>query len=176
MTLDTPHTRLRKLKNQLYLSTTEQETQLLLQYLALCKMPKRANIKSWLGSWEELLKLMAAAKMPELRGTRAQQDFLDLVQLTDNSWATSQRISMIAKQEMRKSFMSVAGLIGQFLLYYRQMKPVASMLGSFTALGNAQQSQPSKDSDKPQQMICLCRETHFFLDRLYVNPAKQSSS
>jgi hypothetical protein len=48
---------------------------------------------------------MAAAEMLELRGTRAQQDFLDSVQLTDDSWATSQRISMIAKQELGGSFM-----------------------------------------------------------------------
>jgi hypothetical protein len=48
-------------------------------------MPKHVNIKSWLNSWKELLELMAAAEMPELRGTRIQQDFLDLVQLTDNS-------------------------------------------------------------------------------------------
>jgi hypothetical protein len=119
------------------------------QYLALCKMPKRANIESWLDSWEELLELMAAAEMPELRGTRAQRDFLDSVQSTDDSWATSQRISMIAKQEMGESFMSAAGLIGQFWLYYCQMKPVASTLGSFAALGDEQQPQPSKDTDKP---------------------------
>jgi hypothetical protein len=175
MTLDTPHARLRKLKNQLCLSTAEQETQLLLQYLAHRKMPKRANIESWLASWEELLELMAAAKMPELRGRRAQQDFLDSAQSTDDSWATLQRISMIVKQEMRESFLSAVGLIGQFQLYYCQMKPVASTLGSFATLGDAQQPQPSKDTDKPQQIICLCRETHCFLDCLYANPAKGSS-
>jgi hypothetical protein len=118
MTLDTLHARLRKPKNQLCPSTAEQETQLLLQYLALCKMPKRANIKSWLESWKELLELMAAAEMPELRGTRAQRDFLNSVQSTDDSWATSQRISMIVKQEMGESFLSAVGLIGQFRLYY----------------------------------------------------------
>jgi hypothetical protein len=68
-------------------------------------MPKCTNIESWLDSWEELLELMAAAEMLELRGTRAQQDFLDSVQWTDDSWATSQRISMIAKQELGGSFM-----------------------------------------------------------------------
>jgi hypothetical protein len=118
MTLDTLHARLRKLKNQLCPSTAEQETQLLLQYLALRKMPKRANIKSWLESWKELLELMAAAEMPELRGTRAQWDVLNSVQSTDDSWATSQRISMIVKQEMGESFLSAVGLIGQFRLYY----------------------------------------------------------
>jgi hypothetical protein len=100
MTLNTPHARLRKLKNQLCPSTVERETQLLSQYLTLRRMPERANIESWLDSWEELLELMAAAEMPELRGTRAQRDFLDLVQSTDNSWATLQMISMIAKQEI----------------------------------------------------------------------------
>jgi hypothetical protein len=105
MTLDRLHARLRKLENQRCPSTAEQETQLLSQYLALCKMPKCTNIESWLDSWEELLELMAAAEMLELRGTRAQRDFLDLVQLTDDSWATSQRISMIAKQELGGSFM-----------------------------------------------------------------------
>jgi hypothetical protein len=58
MTLDTPHTRLRKLKNQLCPSTAERETQLLSQYLALRKMPKRANIGYRLDSREELLELM----------------------------------------------------------------------------------------------------------------------
>jgi hypothetical protein len=48
-------------------------------------MPKHVNIKYWLNSWKELLKLIAAAEMPELRGTKTQRDFLDLVQLTDNS-------------------------------------------------------------------------------------------
>jgi hypothetical protein len=175
MTLDTPHARLRKLKNQLCPSTVEQETQLLSQYLTLRKMPKRTNIESWIDSWEKLLELMAAAEMPELSGTRAQRDFLDSVQYTDDSWATSQRISMIAKQEIGESFMSAAGLIGQFRLYYRQMKPVASTLGSFAALGDAQRPQLSKDTDKPRQIICLCGETHCFLDCPYVNPAKRSS-
>jgi hypothetical protein len=138
-------------------------------------MPKRANIESWLDSWEELLELMAAAEMPELRGTRAQRDFLDSVQSTDDSWATSQRISMIAKQEIGESFMLAAGLIGQFWLYYCQMKPVASTLGSFAALGDAQRPQLSKNTDKPRQIICLCGETHRFLDCPYVNPAKRSS-
>jgi hypothetical protein len=85
MDLDTPHARLRKLKNQLCPSTAERETQLLSQYLALRKMPKRANIESWLDSWEELLQLMAVAEMAELKGTRAQRDFLDSVQSTDDS-------------------------------------------------------------------------------------------
>jgi hypothetical protein len=106
-------------------------------------MPKRANIESWLDSWEELLQLMAAAKIAELKGTRAQRDFLDSVQSTDNSWATSQRISIIAKQETKESFMSAVSLIGQFRLYYRQIKPVTLTLGTFAALGDAQQSQPS---------------------------------
>jgi hypothetical protein len=142
MDLDTPHARLRKLKTQLCPSTAERETQLLSQYLALRKMPKRANIESWLDSWEELLQLMESAEMAELKGTRAQRDFLDSVQSTDNSWATSQRINIIAKQELGEFFMSAVNLIGQFRLYYRQMKPVASTLGTFAALGDAQQSQP----------------------------------
>jgi hypothetical protein len=62
---------------------------------------------------------MAVAEMAELKGTRAQQDFLDSVQSTDDSWATSQRISIIAKQEIGESFMSAVSLIGQFWLYYR---------------------------------------------------------
>jgi hypothetical protein len=82
---------------------------------------------------------------------------------------------MIAKQEMGESFMSVAGLIGQFRLYYRQMKPVASTLGSFAALGDAQQPQLSKDTGKLRQVVCPCGETHCFSDCPYVNPAKQSS-
>jgi hypothetical protein len=154
MDLDTPHARLRKLKDQLCPSTAERETQLLPQYLVLRKMPKRANIESWLDSWEELLQLMAAAEMPELRGTRAQRDFLDSVQSTDDSWATSQRLSMIAKQETGESFMSAVGLIGQFRLYYHQMKPVASTLGTFAALGDAQQSQPSQGTDKLRNIDC----------------------
>jgi hypothetical protein len=56
---------------------------------------------------------------------------------------------MIAKQEMGESSMSEAGLTGQFRLYYRQMKPVASTLGNFPVLGNAQKLRPSKDTDKP---------------------------
>ncbi|KAF1361321.1 hypothetical protein EJ07DRAFT_164396 [Lizonia empirigonia] len=167
MDLDTPHARLRKLKTQLCPSTAERETQLLLQYLALRKMPKRANIESWLDSWEELLQLMAAAEMAELKGTRAQRDFLDSVQSTDDSWATSQRISMIAKQEIGKSFMSAVSLIGQFRLYYRQMKPVASTLGTFAALGDAQQSQPSQGTDKLRNIDCQCGETHRFIDCPY---------
>jgi hypothetical protein len=119
MDLDTPHARLRKLKSQLCLLTAERETQLLSQYQALRKMPKRANIESWLDSWEELLQLMAAAEMAELKGTRAQRDFLDSVQSTDDSWAASQRISMIAKQEIGESFMLADTLIRQFRLYYR---------------------------------------------------------
>jgi hypothetical protein len=38
--------------------------------------------------------------------------------------------------------MSADTLIGQFWLYYRQMKPIALTLGTFAALGDAQQSQP----------------------------------
>jgi hypothetical protein len=175
MDLDTPHARLRKLKNQLCPSTAERETQLLSQYLVLRKMPKRANIESWLDSWEELLQLMATAEMAELKGTRAQRDFLDSVQLTDDLWATSQRISIIAKQELGESFMSAVSLIGQFRLYYRQMKPVALTLGTFAALGDAQQSQPSQGTDKLQNIDCLCREAHRFINCLYVNPSKRSS-
>jgi hypothetical protein len=55
---------------------------------------------------------------------------------------------MIAKQEIRESFMLAAGLIGQFRLYYHQMKLVASTLGTFAALGNAQQPLLSKDTNK----------------------------
>ncbi|PZD22172.1 hypothetical protein A1F97_11312, partial [Pyrenophora tritici-repentis] len=139
MNLDTPHARLRKLKNQLCPSTAERETQLLSQYIALRKMPKRANIESWLDSWEELLELMAAAEMAEVKGTRAQRDFLDSVQSTDDSWATSQRISMITKQEEGESFLPAVDLVGRFRLYYRQMKPVASTLGTFAALGDPQE-------------------------------------
>jgi hypothetical protein len=47
---------------------------------------------------------------------------------------------MIAKQELGESFMSLVGLIGQFRLYYRQMKLVALTLGTFAALGDLQQS------------------------------------
>jgi hypothetical protein len=45
MTLDTPHTRLRKLKNQLCPLTAEQETQILSQYLSLCKM--LSSVTAW---------------------------------------------------------------------------------------------------------------------------------
>jgi hypothetical protein len=50
---------------------------------------------------------------------------------------------MIAKQETKESFMSAVSLIGQFRLYYRQIKLVTLTLGTFAALGDAQQSQPS---------------------------------
>jgi hypothetical protein len=83
---------------------------------------------------------MATAKIAELKGTRAQRDFLDLVQLIDNLWATLQKISIIAKQELGESFMSAVSLIKQFRLYYRQIKLVALTLGTFAALGDAQQS------------------------------------
>ncbi|KAA8617707.1 hypothetical protein PtrV1_09214 [Pyrenophora tritici-repentis] len=179
MNLDTPHARLRKLKNQLCPSTAERETQLLSQYIALRKMPKRANIESWLDSWEELLELMAAAEMAEVKGTRAQRDFLDSVQSTDDSWATSQRISMITKQEEGESFLPAVDLVGRFRLYYRQMKPVASTLGTFAALGDpqevSQQSQISQDTDKFRKINCLCGEKHRFIDCPYVNSAKRSS-
>ncbi|PWO23555.1 C6 transcription factor (NirA) [Pyrenophora tritici-repentis] len=173
MNLDTPHARLRKLKNQLCPSTAERETQLLSQYLALRKMPKRANIESWLDSWEELLELMAAAEMAEVKGTRAQRDFLDSVQSTDDSWATSQRISMIAKQEEGESFLPAVDLVGRFRLYYRQTKPVASTLGTFAALGDPQEI--SQDTDKFRKINCLCGEKHRFIDCPYVNSAKRSS-
>ena len=71
MSLDTPHARLQKLKSRLCPSTAERETQLLSRYLALRQMPKRANIETWLDSWEELLELMAAADMAEVKSTRA---------------------------------------------------------------------------------------------------------
>jgi hypothetical protein len=64
---------------------------------------------------------------------------------------------MIAKQEIRESFMLAAGLIGQFRLYYHQMQLVASTLGTFAALGNAQQPLLSKNTNKSRQIICLCR-------------------
>ncbi|PZD22874.1 hypothetical protein A1F96_10756, partial [Pyrenophora tritici-repentis] len=178
MNLDTPHARLRKLKNQLCPSTAERESQLLSQYLALRKMPKRANIESWLDSWEELLELMEAAEMAEVKGTRAQRDFLDSVQSTDDSWATSQRISMIAKQEEGESFLPVVDLVGRFRLYYRQMKPVASTLGTFAALGDTQepsQQSLSQGTDKLRKINCLCGEKHRFIDCPYVNSAKRSS-
>jgi hypothetical protein len=55
---------------------------------------------------------------------------------------------MIAKQEIRESFMLAAELIGQFRLYYHQMQLVALTLGTFAALGNAQQPLLSKDTNK----------------------------
>ncbi|KAI1561329.1 hypothetical protein PtrEW4_010671, partial [Pyrenophora tritici-repentis] len=116
-------------------------------------MPKRANIESWLDSWEELLELMAAAEMAEVKGTRAQRDFLDSVQSTDDSWATSQRISMIAKQEEGESFLPAVDLVGRFRLYYRQTKPVASTLGTFAALGDPQEI--SQDTDRFRKINCL---------------------
>jgi hypothetical protein len=64
-------------------------------------------------------------------------------------------------------------MIFYFTAFYRNT--VALTLGSFAALGNAQQPLPSKDTDKPQQIICLCGETHRFFDCPYINPAKRSS-
>jgi hypothetical protein len=55
------------------------------------------------------------------------------------------------------------------------MKLVASTLGTFAALGDAQQSQPSWGTDKLRNINCLCGEAHRFINCPYVNPEKRSS-
>jgi hypothetical protein len=55
------------------------------------------------------------------------------------------------------------------------MKLVALTLGTFAALGDAQQSQQSQGTDKLRNINCLCGETHRFINCLYVNPAKRGS-
>ncbi|KAK7178184.1 integrase catalytic, partial [Paraphaeosphaeria sporulosa] len=111
---DTPHARLQKLKAELSPTKMELETTLLYQYSEIKKMPKRANINDWLDQYEALIELMEEADLPDVKGMRAQSEFLHSVQAADEAWSTNQRIMMNKAQQSSNSFTTIRTLIQEY--------------------------------------------------------------
>lgn len=160
---ETPHARLRSLKKILCLSVVEREYELLERYEKVKKAPRRGDLDAWFDEYINILKEMGKAKLPEMTGTRAQKDFLRVIQGIDETWASGELRSLIDKEMDGQSYSSGVQLVERFQRYRRTMKPVASSLGTYATLGGSNQ-----DSRDKRAFQCPCGEEHLFKACPYV--------
>jgi len=194
----TPYDRLKALKKHLCPSTSERNYQLRAHYQELLTLPKRSNLDTWFEDWLDTTRLMKEAALPEISGSRAQEDFIRAVRSLDESWATHQLTELIRKDQEEMEFIGISDLVAEYRSYYRRVRPIASSLGSFATLGVAEETpaqgaqgaqrargaqgvqgvqggQGSQDKNKGKKKgpTCVCGESHKFQDCPYVNYARR---
>jgi hypothetical protein len=130
---------------------------------------------------------MSQAKLPEVQGNRAQQDFILAVKSLDDSWSANELSQLIKAEADDKPYTSISDLVAQYESYYRRTRPIASGLGTFATLGITSQSSsgspqsssaPSpttQGSRRSRSIVCLCGDRHKFEYCLYVNKALRPS-
>jgi hypothetical protein len=173
---------LKTLKKHLCPSIGERNHQLRAQYRAVCTRPKRANLDTWFDEWVTITRLLTEAKMPEIAGNRAQEEFILSIRGLDNSWAATQLQDLIKKEQKDEDFPPIADLIAEFRSYYRRTRPIASGLGTLATLGVAGDNQdqearevhlgkpqPAQNGSRARTLTCLDGENHKFESCPYVN-------
>jgi hypothetical protein len=128
------------LKKHLCPITSEQNYQLRAHYQGLLTPPTRSNLDSWFEDWLETAWLMREAALPEIAGSRAQEDFFQAIRSLDDSWATHQLTELVREDQEEMEFTEISNLVAKYQSYYRRIQPIASSLGSFATLSVAEQS------------------------------------
>ena len=190
-----PYNLLRALKLRFAPTDQTRKIQIEAKYHELCKGPGNQDREMWLDAWRETYITGKALNVYEMTQERPIRDFIYSIMDQDEAWANA-HLALI-DEEIKED--SLFNLISKFRNHTRMKssrKLHQSAHSAFSA--SAQPNQPSQQSNgqpnqanqnqpvgrgrgggdlsykgKQQPQECLCGEMHWWVDCIYLNPAKR---
>jgi hypothetical protein len=161
----TAYERLKALKEHLSPNTARRSRELVVKYRDLQATRRGRAVEGWLDDWIKITDQMRTLKLPDVDGSRSQEDFLIAVKPLDDAWATMSLTDLLSKDEAGTPVPSLRDYVSKFRTFHSRTSPRAAGIGTFSAsLGMA-------DGDhKERKPKCFCGEYHLFVDCKYCNP------
>ncbi|KAG9383972.1 hypothetical protein A1F94_005883 [Pyrenophora tritici-repentis] len=119
------------------------------------------------GRWIKITDQMRTLNLPDVNGSRSQEDFLIAVKPLDDAWATMTLTDLLAKDEAGTPVPSLRDYVSKFRTFHSRTSPRAAGIGTFSAtLGMAD----TNGGHKQRKPKCFCGEYHLFIECKYCNP------
>jgi hypothetical protein len=168
--------RLVKLKKVFAPSDATRDRELLAKYKALQQTQRGKQIEAWLDSWLQVTGLARKARLAEMNGHRAQEDFLIAIQPLAPEYATTLHSQLIIQENSDGLFLPIEDYINNFRTYWRRVRPVQASLGAFGTLtatlqdpnpGNMKTQDSKRKSFVPKlneegNPKCICDDWHWY--------------
>jgi hypothetical protein len=124
----------------------------------------------------EVTNMCISAKVPEMMGSRAQEDFLVACRTIDPEYGTSGLRALIDLEEGGTAIPSVEDYVSKFTAYLKRVRPLSTGLSSMAAELDAakpqQQQQKRRDGNKDGNKAkpqCPCGLKHYWIDCWLIN-------
>jgi hypothetical protein len=161
----TAYERLKALKEHLSPNTARRSRELVVKYRDLQATRRGRAVEGWLDDWIKITDQMRTLKLPDVDGSRSQEDFLIAVKPLDDAWATMSLTDLLSKDEAGTPVPSLRDYVAKFRTFHSRTSPRAAGIGTFSA------SLRMADGDhKQRKPKCFCGEYHLFVDCKYCNP------
>ncbi|KAF1934608.1 hypothetical protein EJ02DRAFT_449040 [Clathrospora elynae] len=151
----TPLSRLTTLQEHLAPTDATRSRELAVKYRSLLVAPRGKKVEDWLRMWVEISSQCVALEMPEVSGTRAQEDFWVTAKVVDPEYATA-ALREIYKLESEGTVYTktVEQCVAEFTNYLRRILPMSTGLSSNAAelgiAGAATTKNPKHNSGRDQ--------------------------
>ncbi|KAI1529664.1 hypothetical protein PtrSN002B_011109 [Pyrenophora tritici-repentis] len=163
----TAYERLKALKEHLSPNTARRSRELVVKYRDLQATRRGRAVEGWLDDWIKITDQMRTLNLPDVNGSRSQEDFLIAVKPLDNAWATMTLTDLLAKDEAGTPVPSLRDYVSKFRTFHSRTSPRAAGIGTFSAtLGMAD----TNGGHKQRKPKCFCGEYHLFIECKYCNP------
>jgi hypothetical protein len=171
----TPYDRLVTLRTHLAPTDATRRRELAGKYASLRTPPRGKKVEEWLRSWLDIITQSREAELPEMSGTRAQEDFLVACKQIDDNFATSalRELYHLESVGREEDTPSVEVYVSEFTNYLRRTKRLQRGLGAYAAeleVATTPQKATTTNSGLPLELRpCLCGQVHRWVDCPYVN-------
>ncbi|KAA8616515.1 hypothetical protein PtrV1_09816 [Pyrenophora tritici-repentis] len=163
----TAYERLKALKEHLSPNTARRSRELVVKYRDLQATRRGRAVEGWLDDWIKITDQMRTLNLPDVNGSRSQEDFLIAVKPLDDAWATMKLTDLLAKDEAGTPVPSLRDYVSKFRTFHSRTSPRAAGIGTFSAtLGMAD----TNGGHKQRKPKCFCGEYHLFIECKYCNP------
>ncbi|KAI1523376.1 hypothetical protein PtrSN001A_011323, partial [Pyrenophora tritici-repentis] len=163
----TAYERLKALKEHLSPNTARRSRELVVKYRDLQATRRGRAVEGWLDDWIKITDQMRTLNLPDVNGSRSQEDFLIAVKPLDDAWATMTLTDLLAKDEAGTPVPSLRDYVSKFRTFHSRTSPRAAGIGTFSAtLGMAD----TNGGHKQRKPKCFCGEYHLFIECKYCNP------
>ncbi|KAI0604184.1 hypothetical protein TUN205_11570, partial [Pyrenophora tritici-repentis] len=114
----TAYERLKALKEHLSPNTARRSRELVVKYRDLQATRRGRAVEGWLDDWIKITDQMRTLNLPDVNGSRSQEDFLIAVKPLDDAWATMTLTDLLAKDEAGTPVPSLRDYVSKFRTFH----------------------------------------------------------
>lgn len=176
-----PYECLKALQRMLAPSEDYRRLDISAQYAALKVAPKAiSKHEQWMADWARIVDVATTLGLPEVQGTRAQEDFIIACMdfYPEYSAHCQQQIYAAETPEQKAALPSVKQLAAQFTRVMTTKKQRQEHASAHATLGAAEEGKSQKQNQQRSQgkKTCICGGQHLFEDCFYLNPSKRPTN